>query len=74
MQWLTWGFLIAITAETLTRLWLGSRQIAAVQLHRNDVPELFRGQVSLADQQKAADYTAARVRMGRWATHWSSWR
>jgi STE24 endopeptidase len=68
MQWLTWGFLIAITAETLTRLWLGSRQIAAVQLHRNDVPELFRGQVALADQQKAADYTTARVRMGRWAT------
>jgi STE24 endopeptidase len=68
MQWLTWGFLIAITAETLTRLWLGSRQIAAVQSHRNDVPELFRDQVALADQQKAADYTTARVRMGRWAT------
>jgi STE24 endopeptidase len=68
MQWLTWVFLIAVTAETLTRLWLGSRQIAAVQAHRNDVPELFREQVALADQQKAADYTTARVRLGRWAT------
>jgi STE24 endopeptidase len=68
MQWLTWIFLIAVTAETLTRLWLGSRQIAAVQAHRNDVPELFRHQVALADQQKAADYTTARVRLGRWAT------
>jgi STE24 endopeptidase len=68
MQWLTWIFLIAVTAETLTRLWLGSRQIAAVQGHRNDVPELFRAQVALADQQKAADYTTARVRLGRFAT------
>jgi STE24 endopeptidase len=68
MQWLTWAFLIAIAAETLTRLWLGSRQIAAVQAHRNDVPQAFREQVALADQQKAADYTAARVRLGRWAT------
>src|SRR5450631_786678 len=68
MPWLTWIFLIALAAETLTRLWLGSRQIAAVQAHRNDVPELFREQVALADQQKAADYTSARVRLGRWAT------
>ncbi len=68
MPWLTWAFLIAVTAETLTRLWLGSRQIAAVQSHRNEVPAPFRGQVALADQQKAADYTAARVRLGRYAT------
>jgi STE24 endopeptidase len=68
MQWLTWGFLIALAAETLTRLWLGSRQIAAVRQHRDEVPEPFRGQIALADQQKAADYTAARVRLGRWAT------
>jgi STE24 endopeptidase len=68
MQWLTWTFLIAVAAETLTRLWLGSRQIAAVQAHRDEVPAPFRGRVALADQQKAADYTAARVRLGRWAT------
>jgi STE24 endopeptidase len=68
MQWLTWGFVAAIGAETLTRLWLGSRQIAAVQAHRDQVPEPFRGQITLADQQKAADYTAARVRLGRWVT------
>ena len=68
MQWLTWIFLIAVAAETSTRLWLGSRQIAAVQAHRNTVPDLFEGQVTLADQQKAADYTTARVRLGRWAT------
>src|SRR5258708_37489074 len=68
MRWWTWASLIAVGAETLTRLWLGSRQIAAVQAHRNEVPEPFRGQIALADQRKAADYTTARVRLGRWAT------
>jgi STE24 endopeptidase len=68
MQWLTWIFLIAVVAETLTRLWLAWRQIEAVQAHRDEVPALFRGQIALADQQKAADYTTARVRLGRWAT------
>jgi STE24 endopeptidase len=68
MQWITWFFLAALAAETLTRLWLGTRQIAAVQAHRDEVPERFRGQIGLADQQKAADYTTARMRLGRWAT------
>jgi STE24 endopeptidase len=67
-HWLTLVFLIAVAAEALTRLWLGSRQIAAVQAHRDLVPELFRGQIELADQQKAADYTTARARLGRWDT------
>lgn len=68
MRWLTWAFVAAVAAETLTRLWLGSRQIAAVQAHRDRVPEPFRGQITLADQQKAADYTTARMRLGRWVT------
>jgi STE24 endopeptidase len=68
MNWLTWMFLAALAAETATRLWLASRQIDAVIAHRNRVPEAFQGQIALADQQKAADYTLARVRLGRWAT------
>jgi STE24 endopeptidase len=32
------------------------------------VPDLFAGQIVLTDQQRAADYTAARVGLGRWAT------
>jgi STE24 endopeptidase len=68
MNWLTWMFLAALAAETVTRLWLASRQIDAVTTHRNRVPEAFQGQIALADQQKAADYTLARVRLGRWAT------
>ncbi len=68
MHWLTWAFLAAVVAETLTRLWLGSRQIAAVRAHRNEVPAPFRGEVALEEQQKAADYTIARARLGRWAS------
>ncbi len=65
MQWLTPVFVVAVVAEAITRLWLSSRQIAAVRAHRDTVPEQFRGQVELADQQKAADYTVARARLGR---------
>ncbi len=65
MHWLTALFLTALTLETVTRWWLASRQIAAVQAHRNQVPEVFRDRVEVADQQKAADYTAARARLGR---------
>src|ERR1700677_312895 len=61
-------FAIALAGETATRLWLASRQIAAVSAHRDRVPELFCERISLSDQQRAADYTVARVRVSRWAT------
>jgi STE24 endopeptidase len=65
MQWLTPVFVVAVIAEAITRLWLSTRQIAAVSAHRDRVPEQFREQVELADQQKAADYTVARAKLGR---------
>ena len=68
MQWLTALFLIALAAETAVRLWLDSRQISAVRAHRDQVPDLFRGKIALADQQRAADYTVARVRLGQYTT------
>lgn len=61
-------FLVALAGETAVRLWLSSRQIAAVSAHRDRVPDLFRERISLSDQQRAADYTVARARVGRWAT------
>jgi STE24 endopeptidase len=65
MEWLTPLFIVALGAEALVRLWLATRQIAAVSAHRDRVPEQFAGQVELADQQKAADYTVARAKLGR---------
>lgn len=67
MNWLLGLFVGALAAETTVRLWLGSRQIAAVRAHRDRVPEVFHGQIALADHQKAANYTVARTRLGRWA-------
>jgi STE24 endopeptidase len=58
-------FILAVLGETALRYWLSTRQIAAVQAHRDRVPELFREQIALADQQKAADYTQARARLSR---------
>ena len=68
MRGLTVLFVAALIAETAVRLWLASRQIAAVRAHRDHVPELFSGRIALAEQQRAADYTAARARVSRWAT------
>jgi STE24 endopeptidase len=68
MRWLTELFVAALAAETAVRLWLSTRQIDAVRAHRDRVPDLFSGQIALTDQQRAADYTMTRVRLGRWAT------
>ena len=67
LNWVTVMFLAAIAAEAAIRWWLASRQIAAVAAHRDRVPELFSGKIDVAAQIKAADYTIARVRLGRWA-------
>jgi len=65
MHWLTVAYLAALGTGTLLRLWLGSRQIAAARDHRERVPEPFASTVSPAEHRKAADYTVARVRLGR---------
>jgi len=65
MHWLTAAFLVALGCGTVLRLWLASRQIRAARTHRERVPAPFAAQVSLADHRKAADYTIARVRLGR---------
>jgi STE24 endopeptidase len=63
MHWLTVLFLIFLSAAMATRLWLAGRQVRAVRAHREGVPEAFAQAISLADHQKAADYTIARKRL-----------
>lgn len=65
MQWLTDVFVAAVLAATSIRIWLATRQIGAVRAHRDKVPELFAGRISVAEQSKAADYTAARAALSR---------
>lgn len=47
------------------RFWLASRQIRHVAAHQNALPNEFSSQISLADHQKAAAYTIAKMRLAR---------
>ena len=67
MKWLEILFILCLSIETGVRLWLSTRQLANVRAHRDRVPDAFVGQIPIADHQKAADYTLARVAFGRWA-------
>jgi len=64
MNALTWLFLAALAAATLTRLWLALRQISHVRAHRDAVPPGFADVMPLAAHRKAADYTVAKARLG----------
>jgi STE24 endopeptidase len=57
-------FVAALAAMLATRLWLARRQIAHVRRHRARVPAAFADRIGLAAHQKAADYTAAKQRLG----------
>ena len=65
MQLLGSLFLAAALAMTAVRLWLATRQLAAVRAHRAAVPQPFAASVTLTEHQRAADYTVARLRLGR---------
>lgn len=64
MHTFTLIFLIALLLTTLTQIWLSARHIRHVRTHQEKVPEEFSSQISLADHQKAADYTCAKTRAG----------
>ena len=57
-------FLIAFIVSFGMRHWLSQRQIRYVSLHRDAVPAEFASKVTLAEHQKAADYTIAKLRLG----------
>ncbi len=65
MPMLTLLFIFAVVASTALRLWLTQRQMRAVSLHRAAVPTAFAQTVTLAEHQKAADYTLARARLAQ---------
>ena len=58
------AFFAALVLSLSLRLWLGLRQIGHVGRRRSAVPAEFAERVSLADHQKAADYTCAKTRLG----------
>jgi len=64
MHAFTLVFLAALALTTLTRLWLSLRHIAHVTAKRGALPAEFSERIPLAAHQKAADYTAAKTRLG----------
>ncbi len=60
---LTLPFIACVLSTLASRLMLGARQIAHVRAHRESVPAAFAETVPLDAHQKAADYTAARMRL-----------
>lgn len=60
----TWVFIAFLTVSVITRLWLSWRQQRHVRLHRNTVPTAFADSIAADEHRKAADYTAAKSRLG----------
>jgi len=65
VEWLTPLFLFAVLTGLAVELWLAQRQAAAVARHRGVVPEAFSASISTEEHAKAADYTLAKLRLGR---------
>ena len=62
-------FCVLLAASTALRGWLGLRQMRHVAAHRDKVPAPFQATVPLEAHRKAADYTLARQRFGRYRGH-----
>jgi len=60
----SFAFVAAIVGSLLVKLWLHTRQMRHVAMHRGAVPAAFAGSVTLAAHQRAADYTLAKGRLG----------
>ncbi len=64
----TWAMTMALVfllvANTLTRLWLASRQIRHIAAHADAVPADFADSVGLPEHRKAAHYSLAKLRLG----------
>jgi STE24 endopeptidase len=60
---LTILFVVLLFAMLGVRIWLSSRQIRHVMVHRDVVPKEFASKIGLASHQRAADYTVAKTRL-----------
>jgi len=58
-------FVVALVLALVLRLWLSLRQTRHVMHHRDAVPAPFAADIGLDSHRKAADYTAAKGRLGR---------
>jgi STE24 endopeptidase len=62
-QTFTLVFLCALIVSLLLKLWLATRQMRHIVLHRDAVPAAFADSITLDDHRRAADYSVARLRL-----------
>ena len=55
--------MLALIGSTTLRIWLASRQIRHVAVHRHEVPAAFAAHIPLDAHERAAAYTIARTRL-----------
>ena len=65
-------FALVLSFSAMLKLWLSSRQIRHVALHRSAVPGVFATKISLQAHQKAADYTITKSRFGLLELTWTT--
>lgn len=65
MSPLTLLFLTALALGLALEYWLLARQARQARLHRDQVPDAFAERIALAEHQKAADYTQAKIGLAR---------
>lgn len=74
MHLFTIVFLCFVVASVIVRLWLSQRQVNHIQQHYAQVPAAFADKISLEDHHRAADYSCAKLRLGKlmlgWETIW----
>jgi len=63
MNGFTFVFLTFVLASSAVHFWLAGRQRLSALRHRQRVPAAFSGQIGLTVHEKAADYTAAKMRL-----------
>ena len=54
-------FLLFLLAKSIVEAYLDKRNKVHIQAHRDQVPGPFSAKISLADHQKAADYTTTKI-------------
>jgi len=59
-------FLIALLCKSLIESFLDKRNINHIIKNRSAVPEKFISQISLADHQKAADYSVEKIKINKY--------
>jgi len=59
-------FVVVVLAGLALQLWLNARQAGHIRAHAHRVPDPFRQRITLADHQKAAAYSVARLAVERW--------